>query len=264
MNVSGFTFIHNGVRGGYPFVEAIEAIQPFVTETVVVDMQSTDQTRSVLEQLHHSHSLRVIDGTWTPGAAGECLKFAHAKYVECAGDVVWHFEADEVYEPSLAEAINSELGWRDINGLRDFNILVYRLQVSQNFQRCRWYPEAVHRVWNNTSGVVKKGHTTNINVPSKPISSEHGYLWDCTNCFRDDYMNRIQQQAELWGTEPNYLMVPIHANHPVRLTHNQVIDELKDGRWTVKRSPFDLPMPLRMLLGVASYEETLKWRRLIA
>lgn len=264
ISISGFTFIHNGVAGGYPFVEAIEAIANYANEIVVVDMESTDQTRQVLEQLHHKHDLSIIDGKWAPGTAGACLAAAHSMYGKCVGDVVWHFEADEVYESSLATAILAEIRRRSVLGLGNYSIDVLRLQVSQNFQRCRWYPEYVHRVWANVPGVVKQGQTTNIDMPLRhSISPRHGYLWDCTNCFRDDFMQRIEQQAELWGAGPNYLMVPLHATHAVVLDHDKVIEELKDERWTWKRSPFDLPSSLSALVGITSYEEMLRWRRLI-
>lgn len=41
--------IHNDIEGGYPFVEAIEAVRGYVDNVYVVDMQSTDGTRGILE-----------------------------------------------------------------------------------------------------------------------------------------------------------------------------------------------------------------------
>jgi len=42
MKVSGFTFGHNLVEGGYPLVEALLSVYPYVSEMVAVDIESTD------------------------------------------------------------------------------------------------------------------------------------------------------------------------------------------------------------------------------
>ena len=51
MKVSGFTFVHNALAGGYPVAEAIAAVKPHVDEVVAVDMGSDDGTREVLDRL---------------------------------------------------------------------------------------------------------------------------------------------------------------------------------------------------------------------
>jgi hypothetical protein len=262
MTTSGFTFIHNGVHGGYPFVEAIQAVRPFVDEMVVVDMASTDETRHVLEKLQVS----IIDGDWQPGAAGECLKNAHALHRHCKGDIVWHFEADEVHESNLAFAVHGAIFHGGAS-----NVLVYRLQVEQNFQRCRWYPELVHRVFPNDGTVVKDGHTTNIHNEHRDDDSwahiiPRGFLWDVTNCFRDDWLNRVRQQQELWGNaeSTHTLYVPLHANHFNHMPFDVVPAFLEQPHWTWNHTLFNLPTELKILVGETSYRETLKCRQLIS
>jgi len=258
MNVSAFTFLHNGVAGGYPFVEAINIVGIFVDEVVVVDMQSTDETRQVLEKL----GVRVIDGKWTPGAAGECLRENHAMHEWCSYDVIWHFEADEVFSDTLARSVAGKILQDGISQLA-----VYRLQVEQNFQRCRWYPELVHRVFFKGTA-QKSGHTTvqhqqdllNIEV----VPPEHGFLWDITNCFRDDWMTRAKQQGELWGEKPRYRFVPYHFTRAPAEAHEDVVSHfLEEPHWTWQRSPFNLPPNLRCLVGATSYREHLHRKGLI-
>jgi hypothetical protein len=124
---SGFTFIHNAIESGYPIVEAIRSVQPFVDDVIVVDMQSTDGIRETLNKL----KVRIINGFWG-NQAGETLCQAHSLYRRCSGDIIIHFEADEVYEPQLLENIIHLIN----QGVTD--IAVHRLQLEQNFQRCRW------------------------------------------------------------------------------------------------------------------------------
>ncbi len=153
--ISGFTFVHNAIESGYPIVEAILAVYPYVDEIVIVDMQSTDGTRELLESFANLYydresdfdpdfdhcPLRILNGFWG-NEAGETLRQAHSKHVECSGDIILHFEADEVYDDRLVNKICRGIRYGDME-----DIAVYRLQLEQNFQRCRWYPELVHRVF---------------------------------------------------------------------------------------------------------------------
>jgi glycosyltransferase involved in cell wall biosynthesis len=241
--ISGFTFIHNAISSGYPIVEAIKAVYPYVDEMVVVDMQSTDGTREVLQRL----GVRILDGQWG-NQAGETLKAAHSKYIECSGDVIIHFEADEVYEDRLIRSILNliEQGSE--------NLSVYRLQIELNFQRCRWYPEAVHRVFRRDSEIVKDGHTTNFK-DSVIIPVEYGYLWDITNCFRDNWMNRVAKQAQMRQGKPQYLMTPIHTLQQAIITEAEAQQNIYGaGFWLWKETPFAIPEILRPLVGVTKYE----------
>jgi hypothetical protein len=246
--ISGFTFGHNLLDGGYPIVEAILAIYPYVDEVVFVDMQSNDGTRELLEKF----PVRIIDGVWDC-KAGETLANAHAQNIECEGEVIWHFEADEVFDILLAIKI-----WDKIKE-KHHDISVQRLQVEQNFQRVRWYPHWVHRIFPKGS-VTKNGETTFEKDRNSMdyLDGEFGYLWDVTNCFRDSWKKRIEQQSELRKGEPlNTLMVPEHCIQPTHLqldTDNCYFD---NPLWTAKTTPLNLPYNLQHLVGITDYKETI-------
>ena len=242
--ISGFTFIHNAIEGGYPIAESIEAVQPFVSEIVVVDMQSTDGTRELLESL----DCRIIDGIWGD-QAGLTLRDTHSKYVECSGDIIIHFEADEVYDPKLLFKI---VQYIEIGMITD--LAVWRLQVEQNFQRIRWYPEPVHRVFSRFSHTKKQGHTTNRHTQTHIISPEYGFLWDVTNCFRDNWLKRVDNQAQLWHGDHSYLMVPLHCMHDPSVSREAVIYRLNERHWTWKTTPLNIPDILKPLVGMTKYE----------
>lgn len=243
MKISGFTFIHNAINGGYPIVEAIRAVQPFVDEVVVVDMESDDGTRALLERL----DVRILDGKWTPGAAGKCLQDAHAMYKQCDGDVIVHFEGDEVFSHSLLFSLFVKIEQE----ICAPSFLVWRLQVEQNFQRIRWYPELVHRVFPKESTIVKEGHTTNKHNEATETPCSMGFLWDVTNCFRDNWVGRIKQQAELRDEPYNFLHVPLHAGHPIGVEN--VAAFLSQPHWEWTTTPLDIPDILRPLVGQTRY-----------
>jgi hypothetical protein len=259
MTTSGFTFIHNAIESGYPIVEAIRTVQPYVDEIVVVDMQSTDGTRKLLEELATIHiydnpgrnrtiPLKIIDGSWG-NQAGETLRQAHSRYRQCNGDIIIHFEADEVYDPKLLENIIHLIKC----GVED--VAVHRLQLEQNFQRCRWYPEPVHRVFPRLAHTRKDGHTTDRHSQATILGPECGYLWDITNCFRDNWMNRVEKQAELRNEEPRYLMTPIHCVLPAEISEVEAQRWIYGGRhWEWQNTPFAIPEVLKPLVGMVKYE----------
>jgi len=264
MKISGFTFIHNAIESGYPIVEAIRAVQPYVDEVCVVDMQSTDNTRETIQQLNINKlrndwtaecPVRILNGFWG-NEAGETLRQAHSKYIDCAGDVIIHFEGDEVYEDRLIKYL---IGHIKATRPENCHYSVFRLQIEQNFQRCRWYPEPVHRVFPRLSGVRKEGHTTDQHDKSFLIMPKNGYLWDCTNCFRDNWLNRVDKQAELRQSAPQYIMTPLHTLHKSELSEHEaqkMIYGLK--HWTYTETPFAIPEILKPLVGTTRYKPMLE------
>jgi len=254
MSISGFTFCHNALEGGYPIVEAINAVRNIVTEIVAVDMESTDGTRDVLKKL----GCRIIEGQWYPVGGGDhaCLDVNWAFYTECKESHVLHFEADEVFSPSLIYQI-----YRIHNNYKfrncDLNIHVPRIQVEQNFQRIRWYPTWVHRLWNTKdTSIIRHGHTTDVKT-GEFISVDYGYLWDVTYNFRDNLVDRLRNNSILHGGDPNYTFVPYHCTLPVRLSLQGFEEIIKEPHWEWKTSPFNLPESLKLLVGKTRYEVNL-------
>lgn len=241
VKVSGFSFIHNAIVGGYPILEAIHSIIDYVDEIIIVDCQSDDGTRQLLNRL----GVRIIDGQWG-NEAGATLAAAHAMHTQCNGDVIVHFEADEVFNRELIREISIEIE------IGNYDLAVWRLQLEQNFQRCRWYPEPVHRVFPKGT-VTKIGHTTSRHSEAKLISQKWGYLWDITNCFRDNWKQRFDQQTELWGhSEPQYRRVPLHfLQDPLDFDAEAF---LREPQWTWETTPFNIPQILRPLVGKTRYE----------
>jgi glycosyltransferase involved in cell wall biosynthesis len=258
ISISGFTYVYNAIEGGYPIVEAIRAVQPYVNEVVVVDMQSTDGTREVVQELadhtltisnppYYYAPIRIVNGYWG-NEAEETLRQAHSNYVKCTGDVIVFFEADEVYGDDLIRMIANTVRSTDIT-----DIAVYRIQLEQNFQRCRWYPDLVHRVHPNINGVRYQGNTTNRHNLAHIMPQENGLLWDVTYCFRDNWQKRIENNAHLWHEEPQYRMTPLHFMNDPEMGYEQAKLRLGERHWTWAKSPFAIPRILKPLVGQTKY-----------
>lgn len=247
--ISGFTYVHNALNGGYPVFEAIKAVYDYVDEMVIVDVESNDGTRELLDQLARGiKKISIIDGRWMPGKAGACLAYNHAMHVECENDVILHFEADEVYDDSLLKVMRAMVR----GGNHD--LAVHRLQLEQNFQRVRWYPTIVHRVFPKGT-VHKHGETTDRHGDADVLSCDCGYLWDITNCFRDNWFGRVRQNAEMWGNEPKYHAAYWHASAAWTELSREEAERYKDAPvWTYTNTPFSIPEVLRPLVGKVRYE----------
>jgi hypothetical protein len=246
MKLSGFSFTHNCIAGGYPLREAIRAIKPHVHEITVVDMQSTDSTRDVLREL----GCNIVECEWGHDAEGT-LGRAHALHTHCKHDNILHFEADEVWDDNLISAVKKWFA----NG-SDEDAVVHRIQVEQNFQRIRWNPHPVHRLFRKGFATKDpaRGHTTKEHDTVKTIfSPDAGLIWDCSYVFRDNHKTRMNQNAELWGESPQYLRrTPDHFLEP---THAKGIQEfLSQPQWTWKTTPLRIPEILLPLVGVTKYE----------
>lgn len=244
MTISAFTLTHNCLTGGIPIVESIESVRDYVDEIVVVDMQSTDQTPTLLKKL----GARVYDSLWPyPPNPRDTLNHAFELHTMCCrGDTIIFFEADEVYDDSLLQAIR----WQIIRGHN--NLAVWRLQLEQNFQRCRWYPIPVHRVFPKGKGTYAEHPTNCCPDSSFTLPPSAGFLWDCSNNFRDNWFGRKAAQSELWG-EPRPLMVPDHFTEPVELFKIEEELRLLDPHWQWVATPFAIPERLQPLVGVTNY-----------
>lgn len=241
MKISGFTFGYNLISGGYPIVEAVGAVRPYVDEVVAVDCQSTDDTPRVLGLICD----RVVSGpAWSERNIQHKAFDLHREY--CQGDIIILFEADEVYDENLL----SEIHWTLSRGHTDLG--VYRIQVEQNFQRVRSYPEPVYRVFPKGGGNYQN-HPMHCPEGVFILPPDAGLLWDCAGCFRDNWLKRKENQTIVWGS-PRHLMVADHFTKSNEISQEEEILHLNDDHWTWKKTPLKLPKILLPLVGKTKYE----------
>jgi len=235
MKISAFTFGYNLIEGGFPIVQAIEAIRPFVDEVVAVDCQSTDDTKRVLQATCH----KVIDG---PAWEGRDIQHhVFGLHRQCEGDIIILFEADEVYDESLL----SEIHWAIEKGYTDIG--VYRIQIEQNMQRIREYPTPVYRVFPKGGGNYQN-HPTQCLDNTYVLPPSAGYLWDCSNNFKWNWQQRKANQSQVWGL-PRDLSVSKHFAES-----NFVEPNFNDAHWEFTSTPLAIPAVLKPLLGMTKYQ----------
>jgi hypothetical protein len=120
MKVSGFTFLRNGQKLGYPFVASIRSILPLVDEFVIALGPCADDTEKMVRAIGDP-KIRIIPTQWNERMRGDYsvggFVYGQQKSIalfNCIGDWAFYLEADEVLHendlPKIREAMENHLG----------------------------------------------------------------------------------------------------------------------------------------------------------
>ena len=124
MKVSGFSIIRNGVKFGYPVVEAVSSILPLCDEFIINVGRSDDGTLELVQTLA-SPKLRILEREWDmslrQGGQLISIETNHALQ-ECTGDWCFYIQADEVlhekYIPTVRQAMQRYLNDPQVEALQ--------------------------------------------------------------------------------------------------------------------------------------------------
>src|SRR5271154_1793289 len=119
MKVSGFTFLRNGQKLGYPFVASIRSALPVVDEFVVALGPCDDGTEKMLREIGNP-KIRIIPTQWNenirPDYSVKGFVYGQQKSIalfNCTGDWAFYLEADEVLHendlPKIRAAMEKHL-----------------------------------------------------------------------------------------------------------------------------------------------------------
>ncbi|MGD0745770.1 MAG: glycosyltransferase [Verrucomicrobiota bacterium] len=102
MKVSGFTFLRNGQKLGYPFVASIRSILPIVDEFIVALGPCDDDTEKLLRGIGDP-KIRIIPTQWNERIRNDYsikgFVYGQQKSIalfNCTGDWAFYLEGDEV------------------------------------------------------------------------------------------------------------------------------------------------------------------------
>jgi hypothetical protein len=102
MKISGFTFLRNGQKLGYPFIASIRSVLPIVDEFVVALGPCHDDTEKMLRDIGDA-KIRIIPTQWNerirPDYSVKGYVYGQQKTIalaNCTGDWAFYLEADEV------------------------------------------------------------------------------------------------------------------------------------------------------------------------
>ncbi|MGC9942301.1 MAG: glycosyltransferase [Verrucomicrobiota bacterium] len=127
MKVSGFTFLRNGQKLGYPFDASIRSILPLVDEFVIALGPCDDETEKMLREIGDP-KIRVVPTQWNerirPDYSVKGFVYGQQKSIalfNCTGDWAFYLEADEVVHeadlPKIRAAMERHLGDERVEAL---------------------------------------------------------------------------------------------------------------------------------------------------
>ncbi len=158
MKVSGFTFVKNAVKYGYPVVESINSVLPIVDEMIVSLGDSEDETNKLIGSIP-SDKIKIMHSIWDNNLreGGQVLAVETNKAKEAvANDSDWLFyiQADEVlheqYHPVILNAMAKYKNDKRVEGLL-FNY--HHFYGSYKFigDGRRWYSKEIRVIRNQTN-----------------------------------------------------------------------------------------------------------------
>jgi hypothetical protein len=115
MKVSAFTFLRNGQKLGYPFVESIRSVLPIVDEFVIALGPCEDDTEKMLRSIGDP-KIRIIPTQWNERIRSDYsfkgFIYGQQKSIalfNCTGDWAFYLEGDEVVHEDDLPKIRSAM-----------------------------------------------------------------------------------------------------------------------------------------------------------
>jgi len=158
MKVSGFTFLRNGQKLGYPFVASIRSLLPLVDEFVIALGPCDDDTEKMVREIGDP-KIRIVPTTWNEKMRGDYsvggFVYGQQKSIalfNCTGDWAFYLEADEVVHendlPKIRSAMEKYLTDARVEALA-FDYLHFYGNKNTIAQSPGWYRSEV-RILRNT------------------------------------------------------------------------------------------------------------------
>ncbi len=158
MKVSGFTFLRNAQKLGYPFIASIQSVLPIVDEFIVALGPCEDDTERRLRELAVP-KIRIIPTQWNERIQSDYsvkgFVYGQQKSIalfNCTGDWAFYLEADElVHEndlPKIRSAMERYLDDRRVEALA-FDYVHFYGNANTYAWSPRWYRSEA-RILRNT------------------------------------------------------------------------------------------------------------------
>ncbi len=107
MTIDGFTYVRNGIKMGYPFVNSIQSLLPLVNKLYVVVGDSDDGTKEMIQNIKND-KIQIIDTVWNEEKRKNGEIFREQSNIglqEITADWCFHLQVDEVLKEDCYDKI---------------------------------------------------------------------------------------------------------------------------------------------------------------
>ncbi len=172
MKVSGFTFVKNAVKYGYPLVESVRSLLPLVDEMVINAGDSEDTTNELIATIQDP-KIKLVHSVWDSNLrkGGEVLALETDKAMDATSpdaDWLFYIQADEVVHEKDHKVIREAMEkYKDNKSVEGLLFRYYHFYGSFRFiaDGRRWYVNEIRvirndkqiRAWLDAQGFRKNG-----------------------------------------------------------------------------------------------------------
>ncbi|MGD1044671.1 MAG: glycosyltransferase family 2 protein [Bacteroidota bacterium] len=272
MKVSGFTFVRNGVKYDYPFIESISSLLPLCDKIIVAVGQSEDNTLERIKSLH-APKIKILETVWDESIrkGGTILALqTNLALDQIAGDWAIYLQADEVLHEQdyvvIKEAMSFYKDAREVEGL----LLNYKhFYGSYNYigDSQRWYrheirivrPKIGVRSWGDAQGFRINGQKLHVKLIDAAI---YHYGWvkpPDIQLLKQKTFNKFWH-SDKWVDQYVGVVSDYNYGQSGKLakydgTHPSIMTErIRNQNWHFKYDPSNVQQPLKekILDGIES------------
>jgi hypothetical protein len=252
VRVSLFTFLRNGVKLGYPFIESIRSALPIADEYVIaVGPSDSDEDNETLARLQalNEPKVRIVESAWNEQMKTAGFVYGQQKMLaqsQCTGDWAFYLEADEVLHEQDLQALDDSMRRHLSNPAVEALVFDYHhffgspewLAVSPG-----WYRRAPRIIRNNIRAVACDGLFWNVVINNQRMRWPRAALANATiyhyGHVRPAWAMNAKHHAveRYWGKDPRSFqryqidpraLAPFEGRHPAVMTEwlrNQACNE---------------------------------------
>lgn len=272
MKISGFSFVKNAIKFGYPLRESIESLLPLVDEYIIACGDSDDGTTELVRSID-SPKIRIIETVWDAQAKSGGRIYAEQTNLalkECSGDWCFYLQADEVLHEQDYDLIKSDLATANANDKIEamlFRYIHFYGKYDLIGTGRQWYRREI-RAFRNIQGVTSWGDAQGFRVANpdasfrklKAMQSEANiYHYGWVRPPKNQFM-KIRTTMKFYGGEDfnpeladaedfiydgAYSLTNFKGSHP-KLMESKIAT---DRAWTdlIKIVPKVMPMKVKIL-----------------
>jgi len=214
-SISGFTFLRNGVKLGFPFEASIRSLLPLVDEFVIALGAGEDDTAARLHALAAAEpKIRLIETIWNERMAEKGFVYAQQKMIAqyaCIGDWAFYLEGDEVLHeaelPAIRAAVRQHHGNAQVEALV-FDYLHFYGSPQWLAVSPAWYRRECRLIRNTIRSYAPDGQFWVVmdkhrrgRHPQAALANAHIYHYG--HVRRLDYMQaKMDQVSKYWSHQP--------------------------------------------------------------
>lgn len=245
MEVSGFTFIKNGLNLGYPIKESIQSIEPLCDEIIInigfddPELKKDDGTEEYLKTHFSGPKYKFVKSWWDPAlrVGGKILaEQTNIALSHCQGDLCQYIQGDEALHekdvPTIKRGYEELMARDDLQGLI-FKYLHFYGNVDVYKYTRNIYRREVRTIknglgiqsWKDAQG-FRFSNETKLNAKMIDATVYH-YGWARKETIMKEKvkeMDKLYRLGEI-GSKTPFAFERIYGLHPFKGTHPKVVEQ---------------------------------------